>query len=680
MKYLTHWATALITAFVLIFVHYTDNYVVETLRLKSFDLIQQTDEPVHSKDIAVVQIDEAAIEKYGQWPWKRDVLAEVIWKLREAGASVIVLPILFSEDDRLGGDNVLAEALAGNGVIIAQTGSTQANKNSVPRGVAKIGDPLPFLFEWPGMLGPIPLLGDNADGVGVLNTVPEIDGVVRRVPLIMRVGEETYPSIAVEVIRLATGAPSYQIKANQGGIEKIRVPGYPIINTDPNGQIWLRWNKTFDAISLADDDQFWSLEGKTVLVGITADGLGGLIASPTGPKYNYIPAAVTLQTVLDGDQIQRPYWAFLSELAATAIVGLLVILLAAFAPYTIVALAIVAIGGGLIWAVMHAWTTHLYLLDASIPLIALVLVSLHAVFNRFVKEFQLKQQIKKQFEHYLAPAMVKKLQEDPSLLKLGGDTRELTIMFTDIRGFTPISEQYKTNPQGLTSLINRYMTPMTALVMEKEGTVDKYIGDALMAFWNAPLDVPDQRRLATETAIQMLERLDLLNKELEDEGLLPLRIGIGINTGTVVVGNMGGEQRFDYSVLGDAVNLAARLEGQSKAYGLTFLIGEDSLDMTLDFDYIELDLIAVKGKTEGIRIFTVLMEDMEDEQWKLWHDEMLIEYRNGNFDLAITEIKKLQKDGPPTLYEYYNVMLDRCEDMIVNTPVDWDGVYIATSK
>ena len=680
MKYLTHWATALITAFVLIFVHYTDNYVVETLRLKSFDLIQQTDEPVHSKDIAVVQIDEAAIEKYGQWPWKRDVLAEVIWKLREAGAGVIVLPILFSEDDRLGGDNVLAEALAGNGVIIAQTGSTQANKNSVPRGVAKIGDPLPFLFEWPGMLGPIPLLGDNADGVGVLNTVPEIDGVVRRVPLIMRVGEETYPSIAVEVIRLATGAPSYQIKANQGGIEKIRVPGYPIINTDPNGQIWLRWNKTFDAISLADDDQFWSLEGKTVLVGITADGLGGLIASPTGPKYNYIPAAVTLQTVLDGDQIQRPYWAFLSELAATAIVGLLVILLAAFAPYTIVALAIVAIGGGLMWAVMHAWTTHLYLLDASIPLIALVLVSLHAVFNRFVKEFQLKQQIKKQFEHYLAPAMVKKLQEDPSLLKLGGDTRELTIMFTDIRGFTPISEQYKTNPQGLTSLINRYMTPMTALVMEKEGTVDKYIGDALMAFWNAPLDVPDQRRLATETAIQMLERLDLLNKELEDEGLLPLRIGIGINTGTVVVGNMGGEQRFDYSVLGDAVNLAARLEGQSKAYGLTFLIGEDSLDMTLDFDYIELDLIAVKGKTEGIRIFTVLMEDMEDEQWKLWHDEMLIEYRNGNFDLAITEIKKLQKDGPPTLYEYYNVMLDRCEDMIVNTPVDWDGVYIATSK
>ena len=221
MKYITHWATAVITAIVLLFVQYNGGYIVETAKLKSFDLLQQTDKPVVSPDIGVVTIDEAAIEKYGQWPWKRDVIADIIWRLREAGAGVIVLPILFSEDDRLGGDMALAEALVQNGVVIAQTGSLQANKNAVPRGVAKIGDPLPYLFEWPGMLGPIPLLGENADGVGVLNTAPEIDGVVRRVPLIMTVGNETYPSIAVEVIRLATGAPSYQIKANDGGVEKI---------------------------------------------------------------------------------------------------------------------------------------------------------------------------------------------------------------------------------------------------------------------------------------------------------------------------------------------------------------------------------------------------------------------------------------------------------------------------
>ena len=408
MKYITHWATALITALVLLFVHYNDSYVVQTARLKSFDLLQQTDEGKVSPDIGIVTIDEAAIEKYGQWPWKRDVLAELIWKLREQGAGVIVLPILFSEDDRLGGDMALAEALAGNGVIIAQTGSLQANKNAVPRGIAKIGDPLPYLFEWPGMLGPIPLLGDNADGVGVLNTAPEIDGVVRRVPLIMRVGEETYPSIAVEVIRLATGAPSYQVKANEGGVEKIRVPGYPIVSTDPNGQIWLRWNKWFTEVSAADQDQFFTLQGKTVIIGVTAEGLGGLIASPTGPQYNYIPSAVTLQTMIDGDQIERPFWADLAELSTTAVVSILIILIAAFAPYWLVGGAILILGGGLAYGSLYAWQNYLYLLDVTMPIVALVLVGLHATFNRFVKEFQLKQQIKKQFEHYLAPAMVKK--------------------------------------------------------------------------------------------------------------------------------------------------------------------------------------------------------------------------------------------------------------------------------
>ena len=259
-KYITHWAVTIVTALILFMLHYGNSTVVETARLKQFDLLQQTDQPVQSQDIGIVAIDEAAIEKYGQWPWKREVIADIVWKLREAGAGIIVIPILFSEPDRLGGDEVLADALADNGVVIAQTGTTSVNKNSVPRGVAKIGNPLPFLFEWPGMLGPIPLLGQNAGGVGVINTAPEVDGVVRRVPLIMRIKDDTYPSLAVEVIRLATGQPSYQIKANEGGIEKIRVPSYPIINTDPNGQIWLRWNKEFDTIS-ATSDNFNEFQG-----------------------------------------------------------------------------------------------------------------------------------------------------------------------------------------------------------------------------------------------------------------------------------------------------------------------------------------------------------------------------------------------------------------------------------
>jgi len=393
-KWITHWTVAFITAVVMIFIHYGDSTVVQTARLKQFDLLQTSDEPVLSQDIAVVAIDETAIEKYGQWPWKRDVLADIVWRLREAGAGIIVMPMLFSEPDRLGGDMALAEALVGNGVVIAQTGTTSGvSRNPVPRGVAKIGDPLPFLFEWPGMLGPIELLGENADGVGVLNTRPEIDGVVRRVPLLMRIGEDTYPAIAVEVIRVATGAPSYQVKANQGGIEAVRVPGYPIVKTDPNAQIWLRWNKQFETVSVAADD-FSIVEGKTVILGVTAEGIGGIIATPQGPQYNYMPAATTLQTVIDGDQIERPYWALLAELMTTAVLGIALVLLARFAPYWLVGIKIVAWSGLLVYGAYYAWVNYLYLLDITMPLATVLIVGLHAVFNRFVSEFFQKQAIR----------------------------------------------------------------------------------------------------------------------------------------------------------------------------------------------------------------------------------------------------------------------------------------------
>ena len=267
-----------------------------------------------------------------------------------------------SESDRLGGDIELAQALVDNGVVIAQTGTTSVNRNAVPRGIAKIGDPLPYMFEWPGMLGPIQLLGDNAEGVGVVNTTPEIDGVVRRVPLLMRIGEDTYPALAIEVIPVATGAPSYQVKEAGAGIEAIRVPGYPIIKTDPNGQIWLRWNKQFETISAASDD-LSIVAGRTVIIGSTAEGIGGIIATPNGPQYNYMPAAVTLQTVIDGDQIQRPFWALLAELTATGVIGLLLVLLARFTPYYIVGSVIVLFGGGLAYSAVYAWQNHLYLLD-----------------------------------------------------------------------------------------------------------------------------------------------------------------------------------------------------------------------------------------------------------------------------------------------------------------------------
>ena len=675
-KYLTHWLTAFITLAVLTFFHFSNGSIVEILRLKQFDLLQQTDKPVLSKDIGIVTIDEKSIEKYGQWPWNREAIADIIWKLRRDGAGIIVLPILFSEPDRLGGDLALVEAIKDNGVIIAQVGSIQANKNAVSRGVAKIGDPIPYLFEWPGMLGPIPLLGENAEGVGVLNTPPEIDGVVRRVPLIMRVGDKTYPAIAIEVIRVATGNPSYQIKANGAGVEKIRVKGYPIISTDPNGQIWLRWNKQFKTISASSED-FTSLQGKTVIIGTTAEGIGGVIATPNGSQYNYMSSAVLLQTVIDGDQIQRPFWAFLVELITSVTLGLLIIIISIRLPYYIVGLTIVGVSAGLVYSSLYAWQNYLYLLDITMPLIVFVITGFHAVFNRFVKEFTLKLEIKKQFEHYLAPAMVKKLQKNPELLKLGGDTRELTILFSDIRGFTPISEQYKTDPQGLTKLINRYMTPMTDIVMRNEGTVDKYIGDALMAFWNAPLDVPRQKELAIKTANEMFVALAQLNKELESEGMLPIKIGVGINTGSVVVGNIGSNQRFDYSVLGDAVNLAARLEGQSKEYGLTLLVGEDSI--TSEYAFIELDRIAVKGKTDPATIYTALFGNYA-VNYIQEHDKYLQLYRDAKWDLALNQISKVKLIAPEHLSKYYDVMSGRAKEMKELGTKSWTGIYVATSK
>ncbi len=280
-KILTHWTIAFLTLFVITYIGLKDPQVKEILRLKGFDLLLQSEKKELSQDIGVITIDEKAIEKYGQWPWKRDVLADVIIKLREAEVGIIVIPILFSEEDRLGGDNELAEVLQ-YGVVISQVGTTQTNKNAVPRGIAKINDPMAYMFEWPGMLGPIPLLGEKASGVGVVNTVPEVDGVVRRIPLIMKIGDDTYPAMAIEVIRVSTGAPSYQVKAGEGGIIAMRVPGFSTIKTDPNGRIWLRWNKEYDTISIADIDQVGKFKGKTVIITTTAEGLNSIVATPLG--------------------------------------------------------------------------------------------------------------------------------------------------------------------------------------------------------------------------------------------------------------------------------------------------------------------------------------------------------------------------------------------------------------
>ena len=689
-KILTHWSIALLTVFAITYLAWNNPTLVQVAKLKAFDYQLQNEEVVVDDNLIYVTLGEKSIEENGQWPWPRDKIANLIWELRQEGAGIIILPILFSEEDRFGKDQDLWDALNMNGVVIAQTGSSQKTTTGVFRPVNMVGgnkDASNNLFTYNGMLPPI----FNSDGVGVINTAPEIDGVVRRVPLLINVQNELYPNIAVEALRVMVGVPNYYMKTTPYGIDSIRVKGFPIkrgiIKTDDRARLFLRWNTEIQTLDYKAD-ALYPVEGKTVIIGITAEGLANPLATPIGEKYPHEIIGATLSTIILGETVSRPMWADLYELGVILAMGIIIVIAAALLPYMVIFGLMIGTGVGIIYGVGYFFTKELWLLDPTMPLFMLTLVGLHGIFNRFVKEFQLKQQIKKQFGTYLSPAMVQKLQKNPELLKLGGDTRHMTFLFCDIRGFTPISEQYKTNPQGLTELVNRFLTPMTDIIMENDGTIDKYMGDCIMAFWNAPLDVPDQEGKAVKSAVKMLEHLKVLNKELELDGMLPINIGIGINSGSVVVGNMGSNQRFDYSVLGDAVNLAARLEGQSKGYGVKTIIGEDTAKEIDDmFAVLELDKIAVKGKTEGVKIFTVLGEHKwwDKNSNYVWetqqHDKMLQLYRQKNFDVAAKFAEDLIGSFRGVMDSYYMTWIERCEEMKTKEiPDNWDGTYVATTK
>ena len=689
-KMFTHWSVALLTVFAITYLAWSNPTLVQVAKLKAFDYQLQNEKNVVDDNLIYVTLGEKSIEENGQWPWPRDKIANLIWELRQEGAGIIVLPMLFSEEDRFGKDQELWDALNANGVIIAQTGSSQKTTTGVFRPVNMVGgnkDASNNLFTYNGMLPPI----FNSEGVGVINTAPEVDGVVRRVPLLINVQNELYPNIAVEALRVMVGVPNYYMKTTPYGIDSIRVKGFPIkrgiIKTDDRARIFLRWNTEIQTLDYKTDE-LYPVEGKTVIIGITAEGLANPLATPIGEKYPHEIIGATLSTIILGETVSRPMWADLYELGAILAMGIIIVIASALLPYMVIFGLMIGTGVGIIYGVGYFFTKELWLLDPTMPLFMLTLVGLHGIFNRFVKEFQLKQQIKKQFGTYLSPAMVQKLQKNPELLKLGGDTRYMTFLFCDIRGFTPISEQYKTNPQGLTELVNRFLTPMTNIIMENDGTIDKYMGDCIMAFWNAPLDVPEQEGKAVKSAVKMLEHLKVLNKELESDGMLPINIGIGINSGSVVVGNMGSDQRFDYSVLGDAVNLAARLEGQSKGYGVKTIIGEDTAKEIDDmFAVLELDKIAVKGKTEGVKIFTVLGEHKwwnENSNYILetqQHDKMLALYRQKHFAMAARLAESLIGSFRGIMDGYYENWIERCEEMkSKELPDDWDGTYVATTK
>jgi adenylate cyclase len=668
-KILTSPWTALITLALIVCIRIADPAFMESVRLRYFDTLVTSQAP-QVIGVSVVNIDEKALEQYGQFPFSRDVYAGIIRDLYSRNAGLVVFNVLTPDRDRMGRDAAYVAALQNFPTVLPSIGSTATrNKPRIPGSVVIGPFGLDAFVTYPGIIANIPAVESAAAGVGIVNTLPEIDGVVRRMPLVVAHNGRLYPSLAMEVMRVAAGDSTFQVKVNELGVEKMRIPQFGPVVTDSLSRIWIDWSLVPERYSLASLPQ--DFDGEIVIVGVSAQGLANPVATSLGEMLPQDLQAAVIGTVIANKirpAITRPDWADGAEIVTLILLSAALIFLGRWTYVGIVGSIVVV--GVCLWIPDALYSSYLWLTDSTLVVGGLVLVLLHAYGIRFVSEYLAKQQIKKQFGTYLSPAMVEKLQENPELLTLGGESRELSIMFTDVRGFTTISEHYGEDVQGLTQIMNRYMTAMTAKILENEGTLDKYIGDAQMAFWNAPLDDPDHAKNAVRTALQMMESLDEFNREITAEGIPPFGMGLGINTGTVVVGNMGSNQRFDYTCLGDSVNLASRLEGQSKPYGVRIILGSRTAELVRDaYSVAELDCIAVKGKTEGVRIYTLATETE-------LHKDFLKLYYSGEWKKAQALIPGCVK-ACPTLETYYGAMDER---LSAGKPVDWMGTYKATSK
>jgi len=521
---------------------------LQTLQLKTFDLYQKFGTNYQSKSLVLLDISDEALKKQGQWPWKRDILGRTIINAYKNGAALVFLNVVFVHKDRLGGDEMFLKMISKYPVILTETKDAK-NLKSIERKVL---------------------------GVGNVEVPIDVDGTIRKLPL-----DKSVPSVIMKVIK------------------------FPIPKQD---NIWIDFRHQIPRVDYTDKD--WSsMKGKIVFIGTTFKG-STFVLTPNGLKNTHEIMALSTETLLSGKFITRPDWMPIAEWAILIIALGFFLLVIPRVGLLWSALWLVGFYSDLAIASGYLWQKHMILTDwSSIAFIGSI-VWVHLIYNNFARENRLKLQIKKQFEHYLEPKMVKKLQQNPDLLKLGGETKELTFLFSDIRGFTPLSEKYQSNPADLTKVINKFLTPMTNIIMKNGGTIDKYMGDCIMAFWNAPIDTPNHKELAIKSALEMIDKLKELNNNNGFGDLNKINIGIGINTGKCIVGNMGSEQRFDYSVIGDAVNLASRLEGVSKNYDATLVVGEDTYrDISTSFKFNKLDTVKVKGKSNKVSIYTIEREN-----------------------------------------------------------------------
>ena len=573
-----------------------DPVSIETLRLKYFDTIFYWGEMGASQNVAVWDIDEEALAEKGQWPWPRQAFAELNYSLKEQGASAVVYVVLFPEIDRFGGDNAFALSMDDVPTFLSSVVTAEVlPQKGWPVSVATIGpvnDSAPKYF---GVLSNVPVLQEHAVGVGVVNAAPEVDGLVRRVPMLVDVAQTLYPALALDVLRGIAGDNNYIAKAGDAGMEAVRVPRFSTIQTDRLGRVWLNWNTTFNNADLSD---------KIVFVGVTAAGVSPMVPTPAGPMHAHRVQANLFETLLQGTAPVRPDWSLAAELLAIIVLGIAVAVVAKYLPAFWVAETVVVFSVLTATLSLVLYIHYNVLIDATAALVTVFFVGAAGIATRMVSEYQLKRQIRGQFGTYVSPDLVAQLENNPELLQLGGQTKVMTFLFCDIVGFTPISEKLQDRPEELVELINRLLTQLTECVLEQGGTVDKFMGDCIMAFWGAPINCPDHAERALLTAQAMLQKLEHLNKQLSSERLPELNVGIGINTGPCVVGNMGSETRFDYSVLGDAVNTASRLEGQTRNYAEWVLIGENTANTQPTWvQYV--DDLTVKGKSEPLKVFTL---------------------------------------------------------------------------
>ena len=681
-KILTSPWTALLTLALVLGIRIADPTFVESVRLRYFDTLIVNKEPTFN-NIYTVNIDEASLEKYGQWPLPRAQYAKIIKDLYDRNAGLVVLNVLMAEPDRTGGDAVLSNALKNYPVILGSVPSNKTkNTPRVPGSAVMAPEWLDQIVTYPGLIANIPALENNAAGVGIVNTLPEVDGVNRRIPLIVTVDNKLYPGIALETLRVAAGDSTFQVKLFEGGVEKMRIPKFGPVTTDSLGRVWVDWSQESKHVSLTNLPN--DLGGAIVIVGPTAAGIANPVPTSKGAVFPHDVQASVIATMANGVVIERPDYADGVEIIALLAFGVLLIFLSRWTYVGICATVVIV--GTIVPGTIYAFTNWLILSDATAIAFGLIIVALHTYGVKFVSEFLQKQQIKKQFGSYVNPTIVERLQKNPELIKLGGERKELSIVMTDLRGFTTLGESFGDDVEGLTQIMNDYMTALSIPVLANDGTLIKFIGDASLHVHGAPLDDPRHAFTAVKTAQGMIEAIKEFNVELTASGKPPVGMGAGVNTGETLIGNIGAKSKFGYDVLGDSVSTAARLEGQTKSYGVLLIIGPNTNEIVKDEIFtLELDNIAVKGKTVGLRIYTPLHTEGVDmaayQAARLNHNQMLAAYRAQKFDQAIELSKDLTGQFDGQMDHSYELWIERCEDMKhAKLPKDWDGIYRATSK